>query len=99
VSVVQDPLAVQALLAHRARSGVRLGPAGEGACRPPASRGEGAEGTACVPSMRLPVFLGLLGGIAASGAIGIVLGPVIVALTLALLRFAEEESGAGAQRT
>ena len=38
----------------------------------------------------LPVFLGLLGGISAFGPIGIVLGPVVVALTLALLRFAEE---------
>jgi len=43
----------------------------------------------------LPVFLGLAGGIEAFGAIGIVLGPVIVALVLALLRFAEE-SRAGA---
>ena len=42
----------------------------------------------------LPVFLGLLGGIAAFGAIGLVVGPVVVALTLALLRFAEE-AGAG----
>jgi predicted PurR-regulated permease PerM len=39
------------------------------------------------------VFLGLLGGLAAFGAIGMFLGPVIVALTIALLRFAEE-SGA-----
>jgi len=38
----------------------------------------------------LPVFLGLLGGISAFGPIGIVLGPVVVALALALLRFAEE---------
>jgi predicted PurR-regulated permease PerM len=38
----------------------------------------------------LPVFLGLLGGIGAFGAMGIVLGPVIVALALALLRFAAE---------
>jgi len=45
----------------------------------------------------LPVFLGLAGGIEAFGAIGIVLGPVIVALVLALLRFAEE-SRAGVYR-
>jgi hypothetical protein len=32
----------------RAMPGVRLGPAGEAACRPPALRGEGAEGTASV---------------------------------------------------
>ncbi len=38
----------------------------------------------------LPVFIGLLGGIAAFGPIGIFLGPVVVALVLALLEFAEE---------
>jgi predicted PurR-regulated permease PerM len=38
----------------------------------------------------LPVFLGLLGGLSAFGPIGLVLGPVALALTLALLRFAEE---------
>jgi predicted PurR-regulated permease PerM len=43
----------------------------------------------------LPVFLGLAGGVSAFGPIGMVLGPVIVALVLALLRFAEE-SRAGA---
>ena len=36
------------------------------------------------------VFLGLVGGLAAFGAIGMFLGPVIVALAIALLRFAEE---------
>lgn len=41
----------------------------------------------------LPVFLGLMGGISAFGPIGLVVGPVVVALTLALLRFAEEERG------
>jgi len=39
----------------------------------------------------LPVLLGLMGGLAAFGTIGIVLGPVVIALGLALLRFAEEE--------
>lgn len=38
----------------------------------------------------LPVFLGLLGGISAFGPIGLVVGPVVVALALALVRFAEE---------
>ena len=42
----------------------------------------------------LPVFLGLLGGVSAFGPIGLVVGPVVVALTLALLRFAEESRGA-----
>jgi len=41
----------------------------------------------------LPVFLGLLGGIGAFGAIGMFLGPVLVALVLALIRFAEEARG------
>jgi predicted PurR-regulated permease PerM len=44
----------------------------------------------------LPVFLGLLGGLSAFGAIGLVVGPVLIAITLALLRFAGEagaESG------
>jgi predicted PurR-regulated permease PerM len=38
----------------------------------------------------LPVFLGLMGGIGAFGPIGMVLGPVVVALVLALLQFAKE---------
>lgn len=42
----------------------------------------------------LPVFLGLLGGVSAFGPIGLVVGPVVVALTLALLRFAEESRDA-----
>lgn len=38
----------------------------------------------------LPVFFGVLGGVGAFGPIGLFLGPVIIALALALLRFAEE---------
>jgi predicted PurR-regulated permease PerM len=38
----------------------------------------------------LPVFVGLLGGVSAFGPIGLVVGPVLVALALALLRFAAE---------
>lgn len=41
----------------------------------------------------LPVFIGLLGGISAFGAIGMFLGPVLVALVLALIRFYEESHG------
>jgi predicted PurR-regulated permease PerM len=43
----------------------------------------------------LPVFIGLLGGIGAFGAIGIFLGPVVIALVLALFEFAEETLGEG----
>jgi predicted PurR-regulated permease PerM len=38
----------------------------------------------------LPVFIGLIGGLSAFGTIGMFLGPVVVALVLALLEFAEE---------
>jgi predicted PurR-regulated permease PerM len=38
----------------------------------------------------LPVFVGLLGGVSAFGAIGMFLGPVLVALVLALTEFWEE---------
>lgn len=39
----------------------------------------------------LPVFLGVIGGIAAFGPIGMFLGPVVIALGLAIVRFFEEE--------
>jgi predicted PurR-regulated permease PerM len=42
----------------------------------------------------LPILLGLVGGLATFGAIGIILGPVVMALALALFRFAEEEHSA-----
>jgi predicted PurR-regulated permease PerM len=38
----------------------------------------------------LAVLLGLMGGVGAFGAIGLFLGPVVVALVIALIRFAEE---------
>ncbi len=38
----------------------------------------------------LPVFIGLFGGVTAFGPIGMFLGPVLVALVLALLDYAEE---------
>jgi predicted PurR-regulated permease PerM len=38
----------------------------------------------------LAVFAGVLGGIPAFGAIGIIAGPVVLSLVLALIEFAEE---------
>ena len=38
----------------------------------------------------LAVFVGVLGGIPAFGAIGVIAGPVILSLALALMEFAEE---------
>jgi predicted PurR-regulated permease PerM len=38
----------------------------------------------------LAVFVGVLGGIPAFGAIGIIAGPVVLSLVLALIEFAEE---------
>jgi len=38
----------------------------------------------------LAVFIGVLGGIPAFGSIGIIAGPVVLSLTLALIEFAEE---------
>ncbi len=46
----------------------------------------------------LPVFLGLAGGLTAFGLIGLVLGPVIVALALALIRFAEQSRSGNAEK-
>jgi predicted PurR-regulated permease PerM len=40
----------------------------------------------------LPVFFGVMGGLAAFGAIGLFVGPLIIALALALVGFAEESS-------
>ncbi|HEY5808184.1 MAG TPA: AI-2E family transporter [Povalibacter sp.] len=44
----------------------------------------------------LTVFIGVLGGLAAFGAIGLFLGPVVLALAIALLRFVLEIRRAGA---
>lgn len=43
----------------------------------------------------LPVFFGVIGGLAAFGMVGLFVGPVIVALGLVLIQFAEETAGAG----
>jgi predicted PurR-regulated permease PerM len=47
----------------------------------------------------LPVFFGVLGGLAAFGPIGLFLGPLLLALALALLRFAEENQARSSQLT
>jgi predicted PurR-regulated permease PerM len=41
----------------------------------------------------LAIFVGVLGGIPAFGAIGIIVGPVVLSLVLALIEFAEESGG------
>jgi predicted PurR-regulated permease PerM len=38
----------------------------------------------------LAVFIGVLGGIPAFGAIGVIAGPIVLSLVLALIEFAEE---------
>jgi predicted PurR-regulated permease PerM len=38
----------------------------------------------------LAVFIGVLGGIPAFGTIGLIAGPVLLSLVLALIEFAEE---------
>lgn len=43
------------------------------------------------PVSTLTVFIGVLGGISAFGAIGLFLGPVVLALIIALLQFAVEQ--------
>jgi predicted PurR-regulated permease PerM len=40
----------------------------------------------------LAVFVGVLGGIPAFGAIGVIAGPVVLSLVLALIEFAEEST-------
>jgi predicted PurR-regulated permease PerM len=50
------------------------------------------SGRAQVPT--LGVFLGVLGGISLFGLLGAFLGPIIIALALALVRFAQEEKEA-----
>ena len=42
----------------------------------------------------LVIFVGVLGGIPAFGTIGIIVGPVVLSLVLALIEFAEEAAGA-----
>jgi len=45
----------------------------------------------------LTVFVGVIGGVVAFGVIGLVLGPVLLSLIVALLRFAEESVAQGDQ--
>jgi predicted PurR-regulated permease PerM len=45
----------------------------------------------------LPVFFGVMGGLAAFGAIGLFVGPLVIALALALIGFAEESAAYGAR--
>jgi predicted PurR-regulated permease PerM len=45
----------------------------------------------------LPVFLGVLGGLASFGLLGLILGPVLVAFAGALLKWAEEDARAPIQ--
>ena len=47
------------------------------------------------PISTLVVFVGVIGGIAAFGAIGLIAGPVILSLVVALLVFAEETRAGG----
>lgn len=42
----------------------------------------------------LPVFIGAVGGVAAFGPIGLFIGPIVIALLLAFVRFAEEARAA-----
>lgn len=39
----------------------------------------------------LPIFIGAIGGVAAFGPIGLFVGPIVIALVLAFIRFAEED--------
>ncbi len=48
------------------------------------------SGRAFVPT--LAVFIGVIGGLAAFGMIGLFLGPVVIALALALVNFAQERA-------
>ncbi|HEV3009922.1 MAG TPA: AI-2E family transporter [Burkholderiales bacterium] len=47
----------------------------------------------------LTVFIGVLGGVSAFGPIGVVLGPLVLALGIALVRFALETNPAGSSGT
>ncbi len=46
----------------------------------------------------LAVFVGVLGGLSAFGLVGLFLGPLVIALAIALLRFADETVGRGEGR-
>jgi predicted PurR-regulated permease PerM len=53
------------------------------------------SGRAVVPT--LAVFIGVLGGLIAFGMVGMFLGPVVIALALAIMNFAQDTQQASAQ--
>jgi predicted PurR-regulated permease PerM len=44
----------------------------------------------------LAIFVGAIGGVAAFGILGLVLGPVLLSFVVALVRFSQENTAAGA---
>jgi predicted PurR-regulated permease PerM len=44
----------------------------------------------------LAIFIGAIGGVAAFGILGLILGPVLLSFVVALVRFAQERPPAGA---
>jgi predicted PurR-regulated permease PerM len=45
------------------------------------------------PVSTLAVFIGVVGGVSAFGAVGLIAGPVLLTLIVALLRFADDPAG------
>ncbi|MGH9366760.1 MAG: AI-2E family transporter, partial [Thermoanaerobaculia bacterium] len=65
--------------------GVAVAGSADNVLRPILISGQAKIGT-------LAAFVGAIGGLAAFGLIGLFLGPVLVALVIALIEFAEEDS-------